>query len=354
MEINEISVPGYERVAHATDDESGLNAIISVHSTALGPSLGGIRMLEYPSFDAALVDVVRLSKAMTYKAAIAETGQGGGKAVIIGDPATGKSEALFRAMGRFIEALDGAYIAAEDMNIAVEDLEIIAEETKWVSGLAVEHGSSGNPSPITAWGCFLAVEACLERRFGEIAWPSRKIAVQGVGAVGSAFVMLCRDAGASVVVADADRAKARRVAAACDCEVLDDDDPEAILEVACDVLAPCACGGVLNAQTIPRLNCPIVAGAANNQLAEPEDARRLADRGILYAPDYVVNAGGIINIAVEFRPEGYSESVARERCRSIPRALQEVFRRANDESITTDEAAERIARKRIESASSCR
>ncbi len=348
MQLRDIPTSGYERVVHASDPSSGLEALVSIHSTVLGPSLGGIRMLAYASLDEALLDVNRLSKGMTYKAAIAETGQGGGKAVIIGDPRRDKSDALFRAMGKFIDLLDGAYIAAEDMNITVDNLETIAQETSWVSGLAVEHGSSGNPSPVTAWGCFLATQACLDEVFGDPSLNGRVIAVQGVGAVGSVYARYCKEAGARVNVADTDPARARVVAAAEGCSLVE--DPEEILTVECDLLAPCARGAIVNETSIPKLRCKVVAGAANNQLEETEDARRLADRGVLYAPDYVVNAGGIINIAVEYAPEGYSMDAALERCHSIPRALRTIFEIARNDGITTADAADQLAEARLAAA----
>lgn len=345
MHLNEIPTAGHERVVHAIDPESGLDAVISVHSTVLGPSLGGIRMLPYRSLEEAIIDVNRLSKAMTYKHAIAETGQGGGKAVIIGDP-TEKSEALFLAMGRVVQALDGVYIAAEDMNINVTDLEIVSRETRWVSGLSREHGSSGNPSPMTALGCFHAISTCLARVFANASLEGRTIAILGVGAVGSALAVMCGDAGAKVLIADLDGAKAEALAVRHKLRWIE--DPDEMARMPCDVFAPCGRGGILNATSIPQLKCKIIAGAANNQLAEAQDAQRLHERGILYAPDYVVNAGGVINIAAEFEPGGYSSEHALERCRTaIPRALDTIFGIANAEGITTAAAADRLAETRL-------
>jgi leucine dehydrogenase len=282
---------------------------------------------------------------MTYKAAVAETGQGGGKAVIIGDPATDKSEALFRAMGKLIESLGGSYVAAEDMNITVADLEIVASETKYVSGLAREHGSSGNPSPNTAYGCYLSIRTCLDEVFGSPYLRDHKIVIQGVGAVGGALARLCAEAGAEVVVTDLDRTKADALVEKLGVAALA--EPDDALEEPCDVLSPCGRGGILSAETIPNLRCRIVAGAANNQLAEPEDGARLQERGILYAPDYVVNAGGIINIAGEFVPEGYDEAAVRAQTQNVPRALKEIFRIAREQNIPTAEAADRLAEERI-------
>ena len=344
MTIEEIPTDGYERVVHCTDPGSGLNAFISIHDTTLGPALGGVRMLPYASDEEALADANLLAKAMTYKAAVAQTGQGGGKAVIVGDPST-KTEAMMLAMGRFIEALDGGYVAAEDMNMSVADLETIARETRWVSGLSRESGSSGNPSPLTALGCVVGIQVSAGEVFGSESLSGRHIAVQGIGAVGGALAEMCLDEGAEVTVCDLDYTKARRFADAHGATALQ--GPDACLVHPCDILSPCALGRVLNADTIGLLNCKIVAGAANNQLAEPEDADRLRARSVLYAPDYVLNAGGIINIACEFAPEGYNEAAARERVKGIGPTLKEVFRIAREHDISTAAAADRLAEARL-------
>ncbi len=344
MQLTDIPTPGYERVVHIVDPASGLDAYIAVHSTVLGPSLGGIRMWPYASEAEALQDAKKLARAMTYKAAVAQTGQGGGKAVIIGDPKT-KTEAMFLAMGRAIEALGGAYVATEDMNITVADIETVARETRWVSGLSVERGSSGNPSVLTSVGCLIAIRACFKEAFGDEHTEGRSVAIQGVGAVGGRLMELCRDAGMKVAVCDLDAARARAVADRSGATLLE--GPGAALLYPCDVFSPCGRGGILNAGTIPNLRCRIVAGAANNQLAGPEDALRLQERGILYAPDYVVNAGGIINIACEFAPGGYIAAAADERVKTIATALAEVFRIARDHGITTAQAADRLAESRL-------
>ena len=344
MTIEEIPTEGYERVVHCTDPASGLNAFISIHDTTLGPALGGVRMLEYGSEADALADANLLAKAMTYKAAVAQTGQGGGKGVIVGDPSQ-KTEAMMLAMGRFIEALDGAYLAAEDMNMSVGDLETMARETRWVSGLSRARGSSGNPSPLTALGCLIGIQVSAGEIFGSEALSGRHVAVQGIGAVGGALAQMCLKEGAEVTVCDLDDAKARRFADAQGATALE--GPDACLSYPCDIFSPFARGGVLDAGSIEALECKIVAGAANNQLAGQEDADRLRARGILYAPDYVVNAGGIINIACEFAPEGYSEEAARERVRGIGPTLKEVYRIAREEDISTAAAADRLAEARL-------
>lgn len=344
MNIEEIPTEGFERVVHCTDPDSGLNAFISVHDTTLGPALGGVRMLPYASGEEALADAMRLAKAMTYKAAVARTGQGGGKGVIVADPSE-KTEAMMLAMGRLIKALDGQFIAAEDMNMTVADLETMARETRWVSGLSHERGSSGNPSPLTALGCLVGIQASAEEVFGTESLSGRCVAVQGVGAVGGALAKLCIEEGAEVAVCDLDGEKARRFADSNGATALE--GPDACLSYPCDILSTCARGGILNAETIPKLQCRIVAGAANNQLDEPGDAERLQKRGILYAPDYVINAGGIINIACEFAPAGYSDAAARERVMGIGPTLKDVLRISREEDISTAAAADRLAEARL-------
>ena len=344
LRLEEIPTPGYERVVHAKDADTNLDAVISVHNTRLGPGLGGVRMLPYVSLEAAVADANLLSKAMTYKAAIAATGQGGGKAVIIGDPAT-KTEAMMLSMGRFIEALDGQYIAAEDMNMTVADLETIARETRWVSGLSIDRGSSGDPSPQTALGCLIAMRVTAHEALGDQNLRGRSIAIQGVGAVGSALARLCIEDGAEVTLCDLDDAKAHRVAAEIGARALEGAD--ACLQIPCDILSPCARGTLFDAHSIPTLQCKAICGAANNQLSTPEAGDRLRERGIIYAPDYVANAGGIINIACEFSAEGYSLAVARKRVESIGTALEETFRLAESKNLSTAAAADILAERRL-------
>ncbi len=348
MEISEIQVDGYEKVARCRDAASGLHALIAVHDTTLGPALGGMRMLPYVSEDEALFDVLRLARGMTYKSAVAETGLGGGKSVIIGDPST-KSEALFRAMGRFVESFGGRYITAEDMNIGIPDLEIVRRETNWVTGLSRESGSSGNPSPYTALGCLKGLRAVLDETFGSPAFGGRHFVVQGVGAVGGRLAELLLQEGARVTICDIN---AKRVAELRDqfgFEVVEDAQH---LDVECDVYAPCARGAGLNDETLPRLRCKAVAGCANNQLLEPRHADELRARGILYAPDYVINAGGIINVSVELLPGGYDERVALEKIDRIEKQLATVFEMSREENISTREAAARLAEQRIAAARS--
>ncbi|MBM4061625.1 MAG: Glu/Leu/Phe/Val dehydrogenase [Planctomycetes bacterium] len=337
--MSDIPVPGYERVVRGVDPKSGLRAIVAVHDTTLGPSLGGLRMWPYATEDEALFDVKRLSRGMTFKSAVAHTGLGGGKAVILGDPKQHKSEALYLAMGRFVDALGGKYITAEDVNTSVADLEIVRRATKHVVGLERKDGGSGNPSPYTAYGVFLGLRAALKWRFGSDGCKGRTVAIQGAGAVGSALARRLVEAGARVHAADKNQ---DRVAWLQGLGVLPATEHE-ILTMPCDVFAPCALGAVLDDQTIPNLQAKIVAGGANNLLLEPRHGKLLADRDILYAPDYVINAGGIINVSVEFHPGGYDEKVALAKIERIPQALEELWTISKQERIPPSDAADRLA-----------
>jgi leucine dehydrogenase len=341
MQITEIPVEGYEKVVSARDEASGLHAFISVHDTTLGPSLGGLRMWPYPTPQDALTDVLRLSKGMTYKSAVAQTGLGGGKSVIIGDPKTSKSEALYLAMGRFIDSLDGLYITAEDVNTTIGDLEVVRRATRYVTGLAREDGGSGNPSPYTAYGVFLGIRAAFGFLDGSDSLRGKRVSIQGVGAVGSALARRLAEAGAKLVVADRNEERAQQMVDELGAAAVPE---EKIFEQEVDVFAPCALGGIINDQTVPRLRCRIVAGAANNLLLEPRHGQAVRDRGILYAPDYVINAGGIINVSAEFADGGYDEAEALLRIERIPQALRELWVIARQENIPTSEAADRLAR----------
>jgi leucine dehydrogenase len=344
MEISEIQVDGYEKVVRARDAASGLHALIAVHDTTLGPALGGMRMLPYETEDEALFDVLRLSRGMTYKSAIAETGLGGGKSVVIGDPRKQKSEALFLAMGRFVDSLEGLYITAEDMNIGIPEIEIVRRETRWVTGLSRESGSSGNPSPYTAKGCLIGMRAVLEEVFGSPDLQGRHILIQGVGAVGGRLAEMLAGEGARLTICDINQARVEELREKNGFEVVADAQH---LEVECDVYAPCARGAGLNDTTIPKLRCRAVAGCANNQLLEKRHAGDLRRRGILYAPDYVINAGGIINVAVELLPGGYDEQVALARIEKIYDNLKRVFEISQMDDVPTNVAAERLAEQRL-------
>ena len=340
LQITDIPVEGYERVVRGVDPSCGLHAIIAVHDTTLGPALGGLRMWNYKAEEDALFDVKRLAKGMSYKSAVAHTGLGGGKAVMIGDAKTIKSEALYLSMGRLVDSLGGLYTTAEDVNTTIGDLEIIRRSTKYVTGLSRESGGSGNPSPYTAYGVYLGVCAALGQAYDNDSPKGRTVAVQGVGAVGGALVERLVEAGASVIIADRNEKRVQELVDQLGVKAVSEDE---IMTVECDLLAPCALGGVLNDDTIPALRTKVVAGAANNLLLKPEHGAMMKERGILYAPDYVINAGGIINVSVEFRDGGYDEDVALRKIERIPQALKELWTIASEEDIPTSEAADRLA-----------
>jgi leucine dehydrogenase len=339
----------YEEVVHFHEPASGLKAIVAIHSTALGPALGGTRFFPFPSEQEALRDVLRLARGMTYKAAAAGLDHGGGKAVIIGDPKRDKSERLFRAYGRFIESLGGRYVTAEDVGTGREDMDILRRETRWVTGVSKRLGGSGDPSPVTAYGVFQGLRACAEEALQSSSLDGVSIVVSGVGKVGYHLVGHLAEAGAMVTVADVDVDAVGRAVSNYGVDTVEPDKAHA---VDCDIFAPCALGGAIRDDTIPELKCKIVAGAANNQLQRPEHADALADVGILYAPDFVINAGGVINVADELI--GYNRERAMARVEGIYRTLREVFRRARLEGITPAEAATRLAEDRIRDVSRVR
>ena len=344
MVIRSMTEGGHELVLHAVDAPTGLKAIIAVHSTALGPALGGTRFFPYPSEEAALIDVLRLSSGMTLKAAAAGLHLGGGKAVILGDPDRIGSEALFEAYGRVVDSLGGRYITAEDVGTTVEDMAVVARRTRHVKGLPLAMGGSGDPSPMTARGVQVAMRAVAAHLWGSPSLAGRRIAVQGVGKVGAALVGLLAADGADVLIADIDRDALEEVAASTGATIVRHDD---ILSTQCDVLAPCALGAVLSRTSIPDLRCAAIVGSANNQLATRDDAMRLANVGIVYAPDFVANAGGIVNISVELEGDGYLEARAAERVDRIFDRMSEILHVAQVEAITPLAAAERVANQRI-------
>lgn len=335
----------HESVHYGNDPATGLRSIIAVHSTTLGPGLGGTRFYPYASEDEALTDVLRLSKGMTYKAACAGLAQGGGKAVIIGDPDDLGTPDLFAAYGRFVDSIGGRYITAEDVGTTVTDMEVVATQTRYVSGLPRENGGSGDPSPATARGVVVAMEAVATRLWDSPDLGGRTVAIKGVGKVGMSLAERLHARGAELVVADIDTAATDRAASDLGAKVVPVDDIHA---VACDIFAPCALGADLNERSIPELDCTAVAGSANNQLATPADADRLADAGILYAPDFVVNAGGIINIAAE--QGGYDVQKAGSMVDAIHDNLMEIFDMADRMGVGTERAAEQMAEDRIAAA----
>ena len=335
---------GHERVLFCSNPEVGLQAIIAVHSTILGPGLGGVRMWPYPTMDEALTDVLRLSRGMTYKAAAAGLNLGGGKAVIIGDPKKDKSETLFRSFGRFVDSLGGLYITAEDVGTDMEDMELILTETRWVTGVAPSHGGGGDPSPVTAFGVLQGMKAAARWEYGDASLSGKSVAIQGLGSVGFHLASYLKEEGAKIFGADLDAEATERARQELGVEIVPTGD---ILGVECDVLAPCAMGAVLSPASIPALRCRIVAGAANNQLAdEARDGQALSLRGILYAPDFVINAGGLINVYNELI-DGYNRERALRMTRGIYLNMMRVFEIARAESIATSAAADRVAEERI-------
>jgi leucine dehydrogenase len=338
----EMKEMGHERVLLCSNPEAGLQAIIAIHSTVLGPGLGGTRMFPYSSFDEALTDALRLSRGMTYKAAAAGINLGGAKAVIVGDPKKDKSESLFRAFGRFVDSLGGHYITAEDVGTSTADMELIAQETAWVTGVAPELGGGGDPSPVTALGVLQGIRAAAQTLWESPDLEGRCVAIQGLGSVGGYLAGYLKDEGARTVGCDLD-ADAIARAEELGVEIV---PPDSIYDVDCDIFAPCAMGAILNDDTLPRLKAKAVAGGANNQLADAAvHGVEIERRGILYAPDFVINAGGLINVFQEF--VGYDQERALLRARGIFDNVLRVFRIARRDGTPTAVAADRMAEARI-------
>jgi len=331
----------FEEVVYGHDAETGLRAIIAVHSTRLGPALGGTRFYPYPDESAALTDVLRLARGMTYKAAAAGLALGGGKAVVIGDPGRVKTADLLRAYGRLVDGLAGRYLTAEDVGTTQADMDVIRQVTASVTGTDPARGGSGDPSETTAEGVRWALRAVVDSDD----LSGMRVVISGVGKVGAGLCRRLVADGATVIVSDTNP---ERVAALRSAHGVDEVAPEQAHRTPCDVFSPCALGAVLNARTIPELDCRAVVGSANNQLAEPEDADRLEAAGVLYAPDFVVNAGGIINIAEELAPGGYDHDRAMMQVARIGDTVRLVLETSATEGITTTVAAERIAERRIE------
>lgn len=344
MNPNLLETMEHEQVIFCSNPSSKLQAIIAIHNTVLGPALGGTRMYPYTNMEEALKDVFRLSKGMTYKSAAAGLNFGGGKAVILGDPKKDKSESLFRAFGAFVERLKGQFITGEDVGIDVNDTEFMFMETDYVVGLSEAHGGSGDPAQMTAYGLIQGMQACVEKRLQRSNLKNLKVAVQGLGHVGSELVRLLQQEGAEVIACDKDAQKAKEVEQRYGIEIV---SPEAIYDVPCDIFSPCSMGGILSKKTIPRLHCAIVAGAANNQFDEGSEEKLLQEKNILYAPDYVINAGGLINVACEL--EGYSKHRAQLLTRNIFYNLRHIFEIAQSEKIPAQKAADRLVEKRLQS-----
>jgi valine dehydrogenase (NAD+) len=335
---------GHEQVVFCHDEPTGLKAIIAIYSTALGPALGGTRFYPYATEQDALEDVLNLSKGMAYKAALAGLDLGGGKAVIIGDPSKIKTEALLRAYGRFVESLNGRYYTACDVGTFSEDMDQIARESNHVTGRTVAHGGAGDSSVLTAYGVFQGMRAAAEVTWGAPTLHGRTVGVAGVGKVGHHLVTHLVDDGASVVVTDVDPEAVARVQAEHP-DVLAVADTDALVRSELDVYAPCALGGALDDEVVGVLSAKIVCGAANNQLAHDGIEKQLQDRGILYAPDYMVNAGGLIQVADEL--EGFSFDRAKQRAEKIFDTTKRVFELAADEGVPPAVAADRLAERRM-------
>lgn len=338
--FNHISYDEHEQVVFCQDKKSGLKAIIAIHNTKLGPAVGGCRLWNYSSDDEALNDVLRLSKGMTYKNALAGLSMGGGKSVIIADPKTVDREALFRAFGRVIDGLGGKYYSAEDVGVSTNDIMIAHQETPYMAGL---EGKSGDPSPFTALGTYLGMKAAIKHQKNLNSLEGIKISVQGIGHVGYYLCRYLHQEGAELIVTDIDPIQLQQVKDEFGATVV---QPEDIYHQDVDIYAPCALGATLNDITIPKLKASIVAGCANNQLAKPYHGKQLKQRGILYAPDYVINAGGIINVSFE---QNYQEDRSTEKVKEIYHTLMKVFTLAQERDCTTEEVADQLARDIIES-----
>ncbi|MBX7067187.1 MAG: leucine dehydrogenase [Parachlamydiales bacterium] len=343
LQFEKLIVKGYEKVVKVTDKKVGLTAIIAIHNTMLGPALGGTRIRKYPNFDAALEDALRLAKGMTYKSAIAEVGFGGGKSVIIADPKTEKTPELLMAFGAAVEKLGGMYICAEDMGCTGEDVKVIRRMTKYVVGLP-HQSSSGDPGPFTAWGTFRGIQSVVKRLYNSDSLEGKKVAIQGLGNVGGFLVDQLFWAGADLILADTDTEKLRYFAKKYRAKTV---DPDQIWKVECDVFAPCAAGGIINDQTIPEFKCKAIAGCANNQLLKDHHAVMLKERGILYAPDFVINAGGLLNVSIELEDEGYNPKLSRYKVHHIYDTLLAIYEIAEKNRESTHQAALSLADYRI-------
>ena len=344
-----INGDGFEQIVFFSDDHSQLRAIVAIHSTALGPALGGTRFWPYPSEDEALVDVLRLARGMTLKAAAAGLDLGGGKAVIIGDPRSLKSEELLRAYGRYVAALGGRYITAEDVGTSLADMDIVRRETRWVTGCSQTYGGSGDPSPVTAYGVLQGMKASALEAYGKSELKGLRVAVQGVGKVGYALCGYLVGEGAQLVVTDLDGDNVARAVSDFGVATTSLDE---IYALDVDIFAPCAMGAVINDDTLSELNCKIVAGSANNVLARDEHGEKLKGLDIVYAPDFVVNAGGIINISDEL--EGYNREREIKRVEGIFDTMQTIFELAREQDISTVAAATEYANERIRKVSRIR
>lgn len=345
LTLTEISVPGYHKVVHVQDPSAGLNAIIAIHDVRLGKSaLGGTRIHPYSSFEDALTDATRLAKGMTFKSAATQSGWGGGKSVIIADPKTQKTGELLASFGVAVNRLNGEYICAEDSGCGPDDIAHISQYTPYCVGLLHDQ-SSGNPSPFTAWGVFRGIQAVMQKLFGNDSVEGKTIAIQGLGSVGRRLAELLFWHGAKLIVSDLNREVAQEVAKLYGGKFV---EPEAIYDEPCDVFSPCALGAVVNPKTIDRLRCRAIAGAANNQLLTEADGEELRRLGILYAPDFVINSGGLINVTEELTKKGYCPVQARNKTDKIYEQLQLIFNIASENGISTQKAVMQLVDYRLQ------
>jgi leucine dehydrogenase len=344
LQMEPLSIKGYEEVIKVTDPKAGLSAIIAIHNRTLGPALGGIRIQPYPTFEAALQDVLRLSKGMTYKSSIAEVGYGGGKSVIIADPKKHKTPELLQAFGAAVDQLEGGYICAEDVGCTTEDVSEVRKATQYVVGLPHAR-SSGDPGPFTAWGTFRGIQATVKRLFGTDSLEGRKIAIQGLGNVGMNLAEFLFWAGAELIFSDIDSVKLQKMASKYAAKAVSADE---IIKVDCDILAPCALGGIINDHNLPAFRCKGIAGSANNQLLTDAHARMLRSRGILYAPDFVINAGGLLNVAAELEERGYNPVHSRAKVHRIYDTLLAIYEIAERNGESTHESALALAEYRLQ------
>jgi len=340
-----ISQMGHEQVVYCNDEPTGLRAIIAIHNTILGPSLGGTRMWDYATEEEALLDVLRLSRGMTFKAAITGLNIGGGKAVIIGNAKTLKNEALLRRFGKFIDSLGGKYVTAEDVNMTTRDMEYISMETRYVTGLPQSKGGGGDPSPVTAYGTYMGMKAAVKKVYGTDSLEGKKIAVQGVGQVGTHLVSYLHKEKAQIYASDIFPEKVKQVVSKFKVTPVGEDE---LYDLPMDIYSPCALGATLNDESIKRLHCKIVAGGANNQLEnEEKHGRLLMEEGIVYAPDFLINAGGVTNVYLEYLGI-YSQEEAKKYAENIYGTTLSILEKSEKENLTPQEAATELALKRIE------
>jgi len=335
---------GYEQIIFNYDKETGMKSILAIHNSTLGQTFGGVRMVNYASMEDALRDALRLAKAMTYKCAAADEDKGGSKAVIWGDPEKDKSEAYLRAFGRFVEMLRGRFITGVDLNLDLADASIIGKETQYILAKSKEEGSSGSSGVTTAVGIFAGLKACAKFLWGDKNLKGKRIAVQGLGAVGEPLLEHLKEGGLEIIATDLNEKTLQRLQSTYGFRTI---SPEAIYEVECDIFSPCAIGGILNDQTIPKLKCKLVAGCANNQLLDEErHSRMLHERGILHAPDFIINAGGVIQAIDEL--QGYRPDRVKLKTERIYGRLLHIFEMAKKEGMLPLEAANRYAESRIQ------